>query len=275
MGIRNLFTKSFATRLVSSVVLVVVAVVTLTYGDWLLLGTLAALSVIGAFEFYRVFGVEKKAIGIWGYICVLLFYGLMYFGLQQYYLMVIVGALIGFMGLYVICFPTYRTEEIMAGVFGLIYAPVLLSFVYQVRTIEHGFYAVWLIFLCSWIADTFAYLVGITMGKHRMTPVLSPKKSVEGAIGGIAGSAVLGFLYACFVYNKTDWAIDPRVVFPIICGIGAVISMVGDLAASAVKRNHDIKDYGKLIPGHGGVLDRFDSVIMTAPCIWLLMVLFG
>ena len=103
------------------------------------------------------------------------------------------------------------------------------------------------------------------IGKHKMAPVLSPKKSIEGAVGGIAGAVFLGVLYA--------WLTKGNLIsYGIICGIGALISMVGDLAASAIKRNQNIKDYGNLIPGHGGILDRFDSVIFTAPIIYYLAV---
>ena len=121
----------------------------------------------------------------------------------------------------------------------------------------------WLIFLCSWGCDTCAYCVGMLIGKHKMAPVLSPKKSVEGAVGGVAGAVLLGVIYAAATKG-------PMAEYALICGVGALISMVGDLAASAIKRNMGIKDYGKLIPGHGGILDRFDSVIFTAPVIYYL-----
>ena len=98
-----------------------------------------------------------------------------------------------------------------------------------------------------------------------MTPVLSPKKSVEGAVGGVVGAVLLGILYA---YLTKGSAIG----YGVICAAGAILSMVGDLAASAIKRQTGIKDYGKLIPGHGGILDRFDSVIFTAPVIYYLVV---
>ena len=103
------------------------------------------------------------------------------------------------------------------------------------------------------------------IGKHKMAPVLSPKKSIEGAAGGVAGAALLGLIYAAAIGGKL-------LEYALICAIGALISMVGDLAASAIKRNRNIKDYGKLIPGHGGILDRFDSVIFTAPVIYLLAI---
>ena len=109
-------------------------------------------------------------------------------------------------------------------------------------------------------------------GKHKMSPVLSPKKSVEGAVGGVVGAALLGALYGMFV-NAQMGDVNAIVIFAIICIVGALISMVGDLTASAIKRNYDIKDYGKLIPGHGGIMDRFDSMSFAAPVMWLLVTL--
>lgn len=103
-----------------------------------------------------------------------------------------------------------------------------------------------------------------------MTPVLSPKKTVEGAIGGVLGSALLTLLYAFVFKNAMQIDTSGMIVLSVISMIGALISMVGDLAASAIKRNYDVKDYGHLIPGHGGILDRFDSVIFTAPIIYYL-----
>lgn len=128
----------------------------------------------------------------------------------------------------------------------------------------------WLIFLCSWGCDTCAYCVGVLIGKHKMSPKLSPKKSVEGAVGGIVGSMLLTLLYAWVFRAQMQIQTQEMILLALISGVGALISMVGDLAASAVKRNYEIKDYGKLIPGHGGILDRFDSVIFTAPVIYYL-----
>ena len=105
-----------------------------------------------------------------------------------------------------------------------------------------------------------------------MAPKLSPKKSIEGAIGGVLGAALLGALYALAI-NYFSQATEADVLgYAIICGSGGLISQLGDLAASAIKRNHEIKDYGALSPGHGGILDRFDSVIITAPIIYYMAI---
>ena len=152
---------------------------------------------------------------------------------------------------------------VVAAFFGMVYVAVMLSFIYLTRSLPDGKFLVWLIFLCSWGCDTCAYCVGMLIGKHKMAPVLSPKKSIEGAVGGVVGAALLGVIYAAATQGK-------MAEYALICAVGALISMVGDLAASAIKRNQNIKDYGKLIPGHGGILDRFDSVIITAPVIYYL-----
>jgi phosphatidate cytidylyltransferase len=131
---------------------------------------------------------------------------------------------------------------------------------------------VWLIFIGAWGSDTCAYAVGMLLGKHKIVPKLSPKKTVEGCIGGVIGAALLGYLYALFLGDKIVGLANPRIIFAIIGASASVISQFGDLAASAIKRNYDIKDYGRLIPGHGGILDRFDSIIFTAPIVYYLAV---
>ena len=112
-------------------------------------------------------------------------------------------------------------------------------------------------------------LQGYFFGRHKMAPKLSPKKSVEGGIGGVVASAVIGGIYGFLVSPHMSGVIAyPVVTFAAASFIGAFFAIVGDLAASAIKRNHDVKDYGTLIPGHGGILDRFDSVIFTAPAVY-------
>lgn len=157
-----------------------------------------------------------------------------------------------------------------------IFLPVctgVLSFVYLTRECETGIYLVWLILISSWGCDTCAYVVGKLIGKKHIFPELSPHKSLEGCIGGVVGAALIGGLYAHFFVETAfpDRTITWIIAF--ICAAGAVMSMVGDLAASAIKRNHNIKDYGKLIPGHGGIMDRFDSMTVTAPMTYFLTLL--
>lgn len=174
------------------------------------------------------------------------------------------------MSVYVFGFPKYHADQVMDAYFALIYAPVMLSFVLLTRQLDDGIYLVWMIFISSWISDTFAYLAGVMLGRHKLAPVLSPKKSVEGSVGGIVGAALFGALFGAYL-DSTLGQEQYVMILAVVGGVGSVISQVGDLAASAIKRNHEIKDYGNLIPGHGGIMDRFDSVIFTAPITYFLI----
>lgn len=184
-------------------------------------------------------------------------------------LVFIVVMFVLFAGLYVFTFPRYNIEQVSYALFGIIYVPVFMTFVYLIRSFDNGVWVFWLIFISSWVCDTCAYLVGCTMGKHRLAPVLSPKKSIEGSVGGIAGAILVAFIFG-YVQTNITGAESHVTQYMIICGVGSVVSQIGDLCASAIKRNKEIKDYGKLIPGHGGILDRFDSVIFVAPVIYFM-----
>lgn len=290
----------FVTRLISGIVLVAIALLTICCGGPVLFFTLLAVSLIGMNELYRAVGVEDKKGGgisllaIAGYIGAALYYILVFLladvnkmtgeadgGIRAllmeesgfFMVAVLVLILIAMMFVYVFTYPRYRSEQVMSAFFGVVYVAVMLSYIFKTRSLPDGAFIVWLIFICSWGCDTCAYCVGMLIGKHKMTPKLSPKKSVEGAVGGVIGAALLGAVYAAAIGSHLEAGRSLVPEFALISAVGALISMVGDLAASAIKRNHEIKDYGKLIPGHGGILDRFDSVIFTAPVIYFLAVL--
>ena len=256
----------FKTRLLSGIVLVILALMLIITGGEVLLFSTLAISCIGMFELYRVFHVEKSILAAVGYIAAIVFYCDLQWDFIPDRMMLFMGFMILLMFVFVFAYPKYHASEVMAVFFGLFYVAIMLSFVYQIRTLERGLYLAFLVFLCSWGCDTCAYCVGMLIGKHKMAPILSPKKSVEGAVGGVVGAALLGVIYAAATQG-------PILEYAVICAVGALISMVGDLAASAIKRNQGIKDYGKIIPGHGGILDRFDSVIFTAPVIYFLSIL--
>ena len=256
----------FKTRLISGIVLVIIALATIISGSWILFFTLLAVSLIGMRELYKVMKVSDEHVTVLelvGYLGAVLYYIAMKADFGNYGTMAIIISMILILFVYVFGYPKYHAEQVMAAFFGVVYVAVMLSFIYLTRSLPDGKFLVWLIFLCSWGCDTCAYCVGMLIGKHKMAPVLSPKKSIEGAVGGVVGAALLGVIYAVATHGA-------MLEYAVICGVGALISMVGDLAASAIKRNQGIKDYGKLIPGHGGILDRFDSVIFTAPVIYYL-----
>lgn len=268
----------FITRLMSSIVLVVLALFTILTGGYLLAAVLLFLALTAYRELSKACKLTQEGkitpLEIIGYIGIAAYYLLMVFVENRIYLfLALITILVAFMFVYVFTFPKYRAEQIMCAFFCVAYAPVMLSFIYLVRMLPYGVYTVWMIFISSWICDTCAYLVGMLIGKHKLAPVLSPKKSIEGALGGIIGSALVGAVYAYFIVEPAISEQQITWIFVLISAVGAVISQVGDLAASAIKRNHEIKDYGKLIPGHGGVMDRFDSVIFTAPMIYFLAIL--
>jgi len=255
-------------RILSGIVLIIITVSSLWVGSWYLFGVCIFISLVGMMELYRIVGVHKQLIGIIGYLTAIVYYVCIYLNYQQYSLLILLAALMLIMTVYVISFPKYKTEDAFMVFFGICYVAVMLSYIYQTRVIENGIYVVWIIFICSWGNDTFAYFTGVLFGKHKMAPKLSPKKTVEGAIGGVIGAAVLGAVFGYIVSGKLTEISNSVFVFAVASATGSLLSIVGDLAASAIKRNHEIKDYGKLIPGHGGILDRYDSVIFTAPVVF-------
>lgn len=136
-----------------------------------------------------------------------------------------------------------------------------------------------LIFICAWTTDTFAYFSGRLFGKHKLIPNVSPNKTVEGAIGGVIGAIVCCLIYLFILYKlpTTDFIVNiwHWVSYFIAVGlVGGICSQIGDLIASSIKRDEDIKDFGWIFPGHGGVMDRFDSVMFISPVI-LIMIMFA
>lgn len=269
----------FWTRLASGIVLVIVAIGALGFGGAPLALILWAISLAGMRELTKALKCAKdpkklNSLEILGMLGVTAYYLILFFLKDDILLLLcIVGFILLVMFTYVVTFPKYHANQVIAAVFSFLYAPVMLSFVYLTRTCEQGIYLVWMILISSWGCDTFAYVVGMLIGKKKIFPTLSPKKSLEGCIGGVLGAGLLGLLYGCFFVQSAFPNREVGWMIAVICAVGAVMSMVGDLAASAIKRNNDIKDYGKLIPGHGGIMDRFDSMIVTAPMTYFLAVM--
>ena len=270
----------FRTRLLSGIVLMIIAITFIVAGGYPLFGLITVISVIGLYELYRAVGMEKTVPGIIGYLSgvgldVLILNtdgGLQPFRRVTYehVLAWLICTLILLMVCYVICYPKYDSEQMTMLFFGIFYVTLMMSFVFRLRFVEKGVLYVWLIFIGAWGSDTCAYCVGKLIGKHKMPSALSPNKTIEGCAGGVIGAALIGLIFALVLFDSKEYLWK----LALICGISAVISQIGDLTASAIKRNHDIKDYGKLIPGHGGILDRFDSIIFIAPIVYYLVVFF-
>lgn len=279
--------RSFFVRLGSGIVLVALTFLCNYFGGALIWLEALLISVIGLYEYSRVVKFYKTGKNDAGvevakpnmvtavlFIATIIYYVLGYAAGDTYAFFIVIVTLVAIMAVYVFTFPKYEAGGIAYAVLGFVYVPVMISFLYFTRSSEYGIYAVWLIYIASWACDTGAYCVGMLIGKHKMAPILSPKKSIEGAVGGTVVAGLCGYFYGQFVAGKLNMTEPVPVIFMVICLVGALMSQIGDLTASAIKRNNDIKDYGNLIPGHGGILDRYDSVIFTAPMIYFLTKMF-
>lgn len=268
----------FITRLLSGIVLLAAAALLFVVGDIWLVIALGILSLGGVYELFRIWGMEKHPLAIVTYVATVGCYAMFIdypFNLGLHEIMPII-ALLALLTVYVIRYPKDHINQVAKSIFALIYVPVMMSFIYLLREFEMGEWLIWLVLISSWGADTCAYCVGKLIGKHHFSE-LSPKKTIEGCVGGIVGAALIAFGYAWFVPEGLGeyFILDVRIMLPVVAAISALISQIGDLSASAIKRNYEVKDYGKIIPGHGGVLDRFDSVIFVAPFIYILLYVFA
>lgn len=172
-------------------------------------------------------------------------------------------------------FSTKRTlVDVALSIFGILYIPFLLSFVLATYYAENiGSYLIWFILFGACLSDAFAYFVGVNFGKHKLCPQISPKKSIEGAVGAIVGTSLVFLIYA-FVLNKY-YAFDIQYWQIVLFGaISSVFAQIGDLVASCIKRFVGEKDFGSFMPGHGGVLDRIDSILFVAPVIYYGVLMF-
>lgn len=247
------------TRIVSGLVLLpVLLFVIIKGGVFIYIGGMIC-SLIGLYEYFKVFkGNGYRPLETLSYVLTLVMYSLIslttltysHIVLNVIYVLFAVGAL------YIIK-QKIRVEDLMVTTLGFIYVPVFLSHINLLSNM--GSIYIWLVFIFAWISDTFAYFTGVFFGKHKLIPQISPKKTIEGSIGGILGTVLVTVGFA-MVFKE-----DNPMYFVPLAMVGSVVSQLGDLFASAIKREFKIKDYGNLIPGHGGILDRFDSILFTAP----------
>ncbi len=162
-------------------------------------------------------------------------------------------------------------KDIFATFFGICYVIGFLVFLPLLYSTPNGKFLIWYILIAAWGTDTFAYAVGMRFGKHKLTKI-SPKKSVEGSLGGTIGAIVLALIYTVIVQKYVNLNLSYTFVAITTLAL-SILSQLGDLAASSIKREMEIKDYGNLIPGHGGMLDRIDSIIFVAPFAYFLLIL--
>ena len=264
-------------RLLTTLVGLPIVIIIVDFGGLPLLVTSMILSLIGLRELYRAFSKRDMPIHFVGYAFTIIYYSAIYaFGAGYWLLIALTLFIIAIKSCLVIFYKYLPLQDCITTIYGFLYVSFLLSFIILVR--EHdwfGRFYVWLIFTSSFGCDTFAYLTGSNLGKRKLKSSPSPSKSLEGLLGGILGAVLVGGAYGWFAYRMGYLGIgDERYIIlhaMIISFFGAMFSIVGDMAASAVKRHTQIKDFGKFFPGHGGVLDRVDSVIFVAPIVYLVM----
>ncbi len=175
-----------------------------------------------------------------------------------------------------------KFEHIMLALFGSIVLPASLSTFFNVRDLykvypdlfqpSHGIFIILLAMFCAWMTDTWAYFIGSRFGKHKLAPKISPKKSVEGAIAGVFGNTLVNVI-SFLICDKFCFYLDTINIWIVIAAsmFISVLGMIGDLSASVIKRNYGEKDFGSLFPGHGGVLDRIDSFLVTMPATYVII----
>lgn len=245
---------------------------------------LAVVSAIGVYELLKAFEVKNIILKV---LCTAVSFVVpFYFSYRNtvdiplfpVITLLILSALI----IMVLDFKNLKFEQIVCSLFGAVFVPAALSCVILFRDTyinfpdaykrNDGIFFILFAFFCCWLSDTFAYFAGRKFGKHKLAPVISPKKTVEGAIGGIVCTAVLNT--ALFFVFKLNFDLSESISLPLILISSvclSVISIFGDLTASTIKRHHGIKDFGNILPGHGGVMDRFDSSCFVFPSLYAII----
>lgn len=266
-------------RITSSIVFMIILIVSIFVNIPFVDSTLVfVLSIMGLYEYNKAFKYAGYHPISWvGYIGCLTIYtmgGLIPEVNKVFLIKLAIPALIVALFMYII-FSNLKITiiDIAITLFSLIYIPFMFSFIKLIMMMDGSRILVWYVFLGAFACDTFAYIIGSKIGKIKLAPVISPKKTVEGAIGGIFGT-ILAYLVLTYIAIRY-FAIDFNLVYIIMAGIIAGIAgQLGDLSASAIKRYCKIKDFSNLIPGHGGILDRFDSTLFVAPVMYMFFKIF-
>lgn len=237
----------------------------------ILFGLMAA---VGAYELLWGTGLVKKPRLVVYTAVVALILGIFsYFGLPYGWMLILI--LVFLCTLYGEMFATKGTlpyEKLLVCLAGGVLIPYLLCALVRIHGNEQGRFLILIPFVLAFLSDTGAYFAGCLFGKHKLAPVISPKKTIEGVIGGVFG-AIAGMLIFSFVLDRY-FGFAANYLYAVIYGVlGSVAAVVGDLSFSVIKRQVGIKDYGNLIPGHGGILDRFDSMTLVAPLVEALLIL--
>lgn len=249
--------KDLGVRVFSGVLGLLFLIFVIIKGGLFLSFSIFVISAIGLLEFYKAMRAMSYkpiiTIGLIGNIFMFLSTIYSSIGLDLIITLLIILSLAG-----LLFKKELNLADVGVTILGFIYVPFML---FHISFLDGTKY-IWLIFIIAFGTDTFAYFIGSLLGRHKLCPSISPNKSVEGAVGGILGSLILVIVYSIF------FKIEPILMMSIMSVIASILSQMGDLVASRMKRLAKIKDFGKLIPGHGGIIDRFDSIIFTSPVIY-------
>ena len=265
---------SLKARVLTAIIGVPIIILILLAPVYVITGVVMVASCIGLYEYYRAVGLMKhKCLCFMGYLAaIVISMGTIYpasISLVLVYIYVV--------ALFVMMLSgggKITLKDLGLLVFGLIYIPYFLSHICYIRSMENGNFYIWLVFLGAFLTDSCAYFAGCCLGRHKLCPKISPKKTVEGAIGGTLGGGLSFVLFGVIVNIFFGKYLGGQLNLWLLFLLGlivAVASQIGDLAASAIKRQFEIKDFGSCLPGHGGILDRCDSIILVAPIIFLFL----
>ncbi len=262
-----------AKRIITSVVGLVLFFGVLFMGNAVFSAAVFIVSAIMLHEYYRSVGASVLCRAV-GYVSAALIFACRYFGFDLY--IGIILSICAFLLAMVSCHGKQNFKEVFASGFGTLFIALFMNTLIMNMEI-YGVFGVFTVFLCAWMTDTGAYFCGRFFGRHKLAPEISPKKTVEGSIGGII-TAVLACVIYLFAVNRTE-AISggdmEYIAIIVLAVVASVFSQLGDLITSAVKRDCGVKDFGNILPGHGGLLDRFDSVLFLSPFVYFLLLVLS
>ncbi len=262
-------------RIISSIVMLLMVFIILIFGNQIIIDiTCGIIAIICLNEYYNSLKNKAKPIKWIGYLSAL-FMCVMHLIPQEYIInFFIVTIPILIMILFLECIVTnlkITVTDIAITFFGIAYITFFIMFISILRSAENGKILVWFILLSAWGTDILAYLIGRYMGKHKFSKI-SPNKTIEGCIGGIIGSIIFVLIYTLICNKYFNFNLS-YMYMTFVAILLSLIGQLGDFAASSIKRYAGIKDYSNLIPGHGGLLDRIDSVIFIAPITYILLII--
>ena len=250
----------------------IVAAILILGNKYIIDALFSIVMIISLYEYFNAVGKKYKVVKALGYIIALYipFIHVIPTEITLKMLTILIPSIIAILFIKVIASKMeVNFNDISIELFGILYIIGFTVFIPMLYASDNGKLFIWYIFLTAWGTDTFAYAIGMKFGKHKLT-VVSPKKSIEGCIAGIVGAVVIAIIYTVAMNSIYNLEYS-YVLIGIITVILSIAGQLGDFAASSIKRYVDIKDYSNLIPGHGGMLDRIDSLMFLAPYAYILL----